>query len=412
MTATLQKITNDSDELHYDALALAADAVLDAEWISQAIHVCEQAAQGDFEPRILHCRPNSAQGRLGRAINDLLDRADAFVREAAATLDHASHGKFYRRLLPTGMVGAYRQAADVINRATDSMAAKSEAIVELEARRGELANQLEALVGNIVQTLSESAANLRASARQLAGQAHDTSHAAGVGLNAANQAAEHVRCVLRAGESLHVTEKAVETSVRRSQDVASAAAREGGRTAELMGQLQEASQRISDVVTLITGIARQTNLLSLNASIEAARAGDAGRGFAVVAEEVKKLADEAMTATRRISKEIAAVQHASHDTSQAIQAIGGTLQQVNALTGEIDNAMQRQIQVTNDVQVRLKETDDCVSQAATAIARTGEVAEQADTTAAELASAADLVSQQTDALSQAVRSFLHQIRQS
>ena len=57
--------------------------VVDNEWFQKIIEVCEAAAQGDFEPRVLHCDANRPEGRLAIAINDLLDRADAFIREAA-----------------------------------------------------------------------------------------------------------------------------------------------------------------------------------------------------------------------------------------------------------------------------------------------------------------------------------------
>lgn len=386
------------------------ESSIDERWIAQAIRVCEQAAQGDFEPRVLHCDTRTPAGRLGRAINDLLDRADAFVRESAATLENASQDKFYRRLLPNGMVGAYRRAADVINAATAAMAAKSKAIAEHERRRHALADEVESHLGGIVAKLAESAMSLRISAQQLAALSQDTTRAASDGLSAAGTVAQNVQYVGTASDALMKSGHVIEQRVHRSHEVAGNAVQESSRTAVLMQQLSAANQRIIDVVSLIAGIARQTNLLSLNASIEAARAGDAGRGFAVVAQEVKKLAEETAGATKRITKEVASVQVASRDTAQSMSAIETTIQQMNALAEEINAAVHQQITMTSDIQLRLRETDACVGQAATSISQTGDAAERTSDTAAGLLGAADLVTEQTSALHAAVQTLLGHVR--
>src|SRR5215207_2165744 len=133
-------------------------------------------------------------------------------------------------------------------------------------------------------------------------------------------------------------------------DQASDAAREASANVD---RLRESSAAIGNVVNLIAQIARQTTLLALNSTIEAARAGDAGRGFAVVATEVKALAVQTQNATEEISKKIEALQRdaagsvdAVHRISQAIEAIrpvfdnvNGAVAEQNATTGEMaDNA--------------------------------------------------------------------------
>ena len=133
-------------------------------------------------------------------------------------------------------------------------------------------------------------------------------------------------------------------------DEASAAAREASLNVD---RLRESSAAIGNVVNLIAQIARQTTLLALNSTIEAARAGTAGRGFAVVATEVKALAVQTQNATEEISKKIDALQKdaagsvdAVHRISQAIEAIrpvfeivNGAVAEQNETTSEIsDNA--------------------------------------------------------------------------
>jgi methyl-accepting chemotaxis protein len=121
-------------------------------------------------------------------------------------------------------------------------------------------------------------------------------------------------------------------------DQASAAAREASANVD---RLRESSAAIGNVVNLIAHIAKQTTLLALNSTIEAARAGSAGRGFAVVASEVKALAVQTQHATQEITKKIEALQKdaagsvdAVHRIAQAIEAIRPVFENVNGAVSE------------------------------------------------------------------------------
>ncbi len=129
-------------------------------------------------------------------------------------------------------------------------------------------------------------------------------------------------------------------------DQANAAAQEASATVD---RLRESSAAIGNVVNLIAQIARQTTLLALNSTIEAARAGAAGRGFAVVASEVKALAVQTQGATEEITRKIEALQKDAAGSVDAVHRISQAIEAIRPVFATVNDAVKEQNQTTGEM---------------------------------------------------------------
>ena len=197
-------------------------------------------------------------------------------------------------------------------------------------------------IGQGSETLVTNAERISTAAREVSISSHQQADATSamaaaieqmtVSINHISSSAQDTRNEsLRSAELAEQGEGRVEDAVRAMTTISESAS----QTAERIRSLEERAQQVSSIAGVIKEIAAQTNLLALNAAIEAARAGEAGRGFAVVADEVRKLAERTSTATVEIEEMLQGIQS---ETGEAVQVMGAALPQVNAGVDMAQNA--------------------------------------------------------------------------
>jgi len=299
----------------------------------------------------------------------------------------------------------------IAKKAADDVAARdAEAKIERGRRVDSITSNFEAMIGEIVETVSSASTELEASAGTLTSTAERAQELATTVSAVSGEASISVQSVASATEEMASSINEISRQVQESARMASEAVGQASRTNDRVGELSKAAARIGDVIELINNIAGQTNLLALNATIEAARAGESGRGFAVVASEVKALAEQTAKATGEIGQQIAGIQAATQDSVGAIQEISGTIERLSEISSAIAAAVEQQGAATQEISRNVQQAAQGTQMVSANITDVQRGATETETASSHVLSAAQSLSGDSNRLKLEVAKFLESVR--
>lgn len=270
----------------------------------------------------------------------------------------------------------------------------------------ELIRDFKSIMSDRLATVSEQMGRMRDAAHtleELASNAKSESDTAGY---ASNSASENVAAVAAATEQMTATVQEIASQTEATTRIVMETVEAAEATNRNVQTLSESAEHIGSVVNLIRDIAEQTNLLALNATIEAARAGEAGRGFAVVASEVKELAEQTSKATDEISGRITGIQTSVKDAAGAIGHIAEKVSEIKTLTSSVAGAIEEQRAANQEIARSARSASDSTGEAANSMSVVSGAVMQTSDEAGSVNNASTLVSEASDNLAVEVEKFL------
>ncbi|MEM6832866.1 MAG: nitrate- and nitrite sensing domain-containing protein [Pseudomonadota bacterium] len=242
----------------------------------------------------------------------------------------------------------------------------------ISASLGELASIVEHELSSMITDIFGISKETRSTGDDLQSASQNVTGQIGEATTATTSAAQSSQSIAAAAEEMAVSLADVTEQVNATQALIEKTSNEAETITGSLGGLTDAANRISEVVTIISEIAEQTNLLALNATIEAARAGEAGKGFAVVASEVKMLANQTSRSLEDIRSGVSGMQGEVQNAVSGVESVAGMISELNERSVTVSSSVAQQSDVTREIAQSIQTASSNVDQVVSQIEKVSE----------------------------------------
>lgn len=300
-------------------------------------------AEGHLDAPIAYARAGSEIGSFARALVQLKERlseAEITRQAEAQRLAQAAQAEEVQRAEEAA------RAAKANEEAIEAAKARRRAV---EAAVDNMSGQVKAAVSGTFADVTAAVEAVEACGARLESIARAVADNTNEALQSSQSATSSSQAVASAAEELNASIGEINAQVETSQSMVDETSKEAQSVSESLTGLSQATNEIAEVITIITDIAEQTNLLALNATIEAARAGEAGKGFAVVASEVKSLAVQTAKSSGTIRDQVSRVQSAVETSVRRIERMTQRMEDVSECSSMVHSSVSQQSDATDEI---------------------------------------------------------------